>query len=305
MSAIINSVLSLFIIMLIGVYGNRKKIITEDINKGLTEILLRIALPILIVSSFIITYDDRIKENVIKAFYYSFITFILLGVFSTIFLLPIKKDKKTILQFANVFSNTGYIGFPILNSIYGSEAILYGSIFQMFYTIFIWTYGIMLFKGNIKKEDIKKESMQVLLNPSIIAVFIGLLIMLFNIKLPDMMLISINSVGSMTGPLSMIIVGVILSKVRIKDYMKDWTIYYGIAIKLVILPGVIYCISLLVNDATKVVNTIVILTAMPAAIMTSIFGDSFNKEKEYATVIVFLTTILSIITLPIILKIII
>ncbi|TCP98999.1 AEC family transporter, partial [Serpentinicella alkaliphila] len=137
MLTIINSVLSLFVIMLVGVYSSKKRIITNDINKGLTDILLKITLPFLIISSFIITYDESVKSNVIKAFMYSLVTFIFIGIVSYLVLIPIKKDKKIILQFSNVFTNTGYIGFPILNAVYGSEGILYGSIFQIFYTIFI------------------------------------------------------------------------------------------------------------------------------------------------------------------------
>ena len=103
-------------------YGQQRRIktvdnIDEKLNKGLTDILIKIALPFMIVSSFIFTYEDAIKNNVIKTFYYSFIAYIIVAITSYLLLLPIKKDKKTILHFANIFTNTGYIGFPILNSI--------------------------------------------------------------------------------------------------------------------------------------------------------------------------------------------
>ena len=113
MSTIIDSVLSLFIMILVGVYGSNKKIITSEINKGLTDILIQIALPFMIVSSFIFTYDDTIKTNVVNTFFYSLISYLIMAVVSCLLLLPVKKDKKTILHFANVFTNTGYVGFPI------------------------------------------------------------------------------------------------------------------------------------------------------------------------------------------------
>lgn len=303
-SVIIESVISLFLIILVGVYGAKKKIITPQMNKGLIDILIQITLPLMILSSFIFTYDDAIKSNAIKTFYYSIAAYIIMVLVSYLLLLPIKNDKKIVLHFANVFTNTGYVGFPILNSIYGAEGIVYGSIFNMFFVIFVWTYGIILYKGNFQKKELKNELKKILLNPSIIAVCVGVIIMIFNIQLPGAILFSIRNIGNITGPLSMIIIGVIISDVKIKEYIKDWTIYYGITTKLILIPSIIYLISLLILETSKAVNTVIIMTAMPASAMTSILAESFDKEKDYAAVIVSVTTLLSLITVTILLKII-
>lgn len=303
-SSIIESVSSLFIMILVGVYGSKGKIISSEMNKGLTDILLEIALPIMIVTSFIFTYDNTIKSNVIRTFYYSFITFIIVIAISYLILLPIKKDKKTILHFANVFTNTGYVGFPILHSIYGAEGVIYGSIFNMFFVIFLWTYGLLLFKGNFERKNLRKEIKRLLLNPSIIAVFIGIIIMLFNIELPRALLTSMKAIGNTTGPLSMIIIGGIISKVNIKNHLKDWTLYYGITIKLIIIPIIIYLLFLIVGISSKATNSVVIMTAMPASTMTSILAEKFHSEKGYAAILVSVTTLLSLITVPLLLKII-
>lgn len=273
-------------------------------NKGLTDILIQIALPFMIVTSFIFTYDNNIKTNVINTFYYSLIAYIVMAASSYLLLLPVKNHKKTILHFGNVFTNTGYVGFPILNSIYGTEGVIYGSIFNMFFVIFVWTYGLILFKGNFEKKELKTEIKKVLLNPSIIAVFIGIIIMIFDIQLPGAISSSMKSIGNITGPLSMIIIGSILSNVKIRKHLRDWTIYYGITTKLIIIPIIIYFISLLVGDTSKAVNTVIIMTAMPASAMTSIFAESFDKEKEFAAFLVSATTLLSLITIPLLLKII-
>ena len=301
LSIIIESVISLFIIILVGVYSSNRKIITKKINKGLVDLLVKVALPFMILSSFIYTYDEAIKSNIIDTFYYSLIAYIVMIIVSYVFLFPIKKDKKTILHFSNVFVNTGYVGFPILFSIYGAQGVIYGSIFNMFFVILIWTYGIILFKGNFNRSDLKSELKTILVNPSILAVCLGLIIMAFDIRLPGPLLSSIESIGSITGPLSMLIIGVILSNVKIKKYLKDWTIYYGVTIKLLIIPSIIYLISLLIKPS-KALNSVVIMSAMPASTMTSILAESFNKEKEYAAIIVSITTLLSLITFPLLLR---
>lgn len=177
---------------------------------------------------------------------------------------------------------------------------MYTSIFNMVFTIALWTYGVMIFSDKMSKEKIKK----VLVNPAIIAVYIGIPIMLLNIKLPTFLLDTTKIVGDMTAPISMIIVGSILSKVRIKDVFKEVSIYYEALIKLIIIPLILFLIKIIIKDNTTVINTIIVLQAMPAAAMTSIFAADFNKEKEYSAKVVFITTLLSIITIPIITKII-
>ena len=298
LTVIINGVIALFLIMLIGVYGSKRKIITPTINKGLTNLLLEISLPCLVVSSFIFDMNDDLKSNIIKCFIYSPISLIITMIVSYIALYPIKSDKKIIMQFANVFSNCGFVGFPIIYSIFGNEGIIYASIFNMFFTIAVWTYGVMLFNGNIDKKDLKK----VLLNPSIIAVIIGLIIMIFKINIPDVLYSTLELVGGLTSPLSMIIIGVILGNANILKYLKDYTIYYSSLLKLILLPCILILVSRIINDTSMVSKTLIIITAMPAAAMTSILAENFDKEKEYSAVIVFITTLIFLVTFPMLLK---
>lgn len=298
LSVIVNGVISLFLIILVGVYAAKKRIITKEINKGLTNILLKITLPCLVVSSFIFDLSDELKDNIIRCFIYSPLVLIISIVISYILLIPIKGEKKIIIQFANVFSNCGFIGFPIVFSIYGNEGVIYASIFNLFFTAFLWTYGVILFNGKMKREDIKKG----LLNPAIVAVFIGLIIMIFGFDIPSVLSSTLDLVGNMTSPLSMIIVGVILGNAKIISYLKDKTIYYSAFLKLIIMPCILILISKLLKDTSLVIKTLIIVTAMPAAAMTSILAESFDKESEYSAVIVFITTLFSVITFPILLN---
>jgi len=297
---VLNKIISLFLIILIGVYGTKKNIINEEVNKGLRRILLEITLPLLVINSFSFEFSDGMGKNVFIAFTYSVVFMLLAAIISYICLLPIKGEKKKILHFANVFSNCGFIGFPIINSLYGPEGVVYTSIFNMVFTIALWTYGVMIFSDKISKKNTKK----VLLNPAIIAVYIGIPMMLFKVHLPSFILDTTKIVGDMTAPISMIIVGSILAKVRIKDVFKEISIYYGSLIKLIIIPLVLILIKLGLKDNTTIINTIIVIQAMPAAAMTSIFAADFNKEKEYSSIVVFITTLLSIVTIPIISKII-
>ncbi len=142
---VFNKIIALFLIILIGVYGTKKHIINDDVNKGLRRILLEITLPLLVINSFSFSFDEGMGRNIITAFIYSILFMILGGIISYILLKPLKGEKKKILHFANFFSNCGFIGFPIINSIFGAEGVVYTSIFNMvFYNFFmdIWSNDI-------------------------------------------------------------------------------------------------------------------------------------------------------------------
>ena len=213
----LEGIISLFLIISVGVYASKKNIITKEINKGLTDLLLNITLPFLIISSFNLKFSDEIKTNIIICTLYSGITLVVAIIISKLLLKPLKKEDKYIIQFSNVFSNCGFMGFPIIEGLYGKEGLVYASIFNVLFTIFMWTYGVGLFTGGINKKNVKK----VFANPSIVAVFIGIIIMVFGIEIPSIIMKPIEMVGGITSALSMIIVGVILSNVNFKQYMKD------------------------------------------------------------------------------------
>ncbi|NLY77398.1 MAG: AEC family transporter [Tissierellia bacterium] len=300
---VFKSIASLFLIMIVGVVGRKRNIITAEINRGMIDILLQILLPFMILSSFSFSYDDRIKANVVKSFYLSIIVYLLLIVISLILTKPVKGEKRTILHFANVFTNTGYLGFPVLNVIYGPEGVIYGSIFNMFFALFLWTYGIIIFKGKMTKEELRRELFKVMISPSVVAVYIGIVMMIFNLSFPEVVADSINTVGSMNGPMSMIIVGAIFANINIKNHLKDWTLYYGILMKMVLIPGILCLFTYFTGDRSIVTNSIIILASMPAAAMTPILAENFDLQKDYAAVIMVVTTLLSLITIPILLRI--
>jgi len=295
---VIEQIISLVIVALIGFYGGKKKIIDDNMSNGLTRILMEISFPLLIISSFSFDFTPEIAANVKKAFIYAFLIYIFTPFMVIPLLAKIEKGKRDILQFALVFSNCGFMGFPLAFSVFGAEGVIYTSIFNMFFNLFVWTYGLMLF-SNVKSI---KEAKTVLKNPGIISALIGLLLMVFSIKLPPVLLDTMKMVGGLTTPLSMLIVGSLLSRTNFKKYIKDATVYYGSFIKLLLIPGVLYLVASLLNERSIVIKTLILLQAMPAAAMTSLFAERYGKNEEYSAFLVSFTTLLCVITIPLIMK---
>lgn len=295
---VIKQILSLFLIIFVGFYARKKNIIDETLTKGFCNLLIEITTPALIVSSFSFSVNASMEGNIIKAFVYGLAIFLITPLFTKLLLIKVDKRKRNILQFAMVFSNCGFMGFPIVESVFGQEGVMYASIFNLFFNFFVWTYGVMLFTDVKDTRDIKK----VLKNPGIIAVFIGLFLMLFSIKIPEVLLSTMKMVGGLTTPISMLIIGSLLAVTNFKLALKDVSLYYGSFLRLLVIPGVLYFIATIFHETSIVMKCFILMQAMPAAAMTTIFAESFDKEKEYAVMIVSFSTALAVLTIPLIIK---
>jgi predicted permease len=297
-NTVITQIISLFLVALVGFYGGKKNIIDENFSNGLSKLLVEITTPFLVISSFSFSYGPNMKNNVIKSFIYSFIIFALTPLLVKPLLLVIDKGKRNTLEFAMMFSNCGFMGFPVAQSVFGKEGVIYAAVFNMLFSIFVWTYGVMLFTKTKSLGGLKK----CLKNPGIISSFIGLIIMIFSIKIPAVFMNTIDMVGGLTTPISMLIIGSLLSRSELKKIIKDRSLYYGSFIKLILLPEVLYFISILSGDNSTVIKTLILMQAMPAGAFTTIFAENFNKDKEYSAFIVSFSSLLSIITIPLIIK---
>ena len=298
MDTVIEQIIILFLIALIGFYGRKKNIIDASLTSGLSRLLMEITTPLLIISSFSFTDNNSVAGNALKAFIYGLAIFIITPVVVKPLFLKIEKRKRNILQFAMVFSNCGFMGIPLTRSILGEEAVVYASIFNMFFNLFLWTYGVMLFSDTTDFKDVRK----VFKNPGIIAVFIGILIMVFSIQIPVVILETIRSVGGLTTPISMLIIGSLLAATDFKAAITDLSLYYGAFIKLILIPASLYLISTLLKENSLVIKTFILMLAMPAGATTSLFAERFDKEQDYSALIVSFSTLISMATIPLIIK---
>ncbi|AZV57587.1 AEC family transporter [Clostridium sp. AWRP] len=297
-NTVITQIISLFLVALVGFYGGKKNIIDENLSNGLSRLLVEITTPFLVISSFSISYGSNIADNIIRTFIYSFIIFILTPLFVKPLLIGVDKSKKNVLEFAMVFSNCGFMGFPVAQSIFGNEGVVYAAIFNMVFNIFVWTYGVMLFNNTSSFKEVIKS----LKNPGIVSAVIGLLIMVFSIKIPPMFMSTMKMVGGLTTPISMLIIGSLLSRSELSKIIKDKSMYYGSLIKLILIPAALYIVSLLFKEHSMVLKTLILMQAMPAGAFTTIFAENFNKNKEYSAFIVSFSSLLSIVTIPIVIK---
>lgn len=291
---LLNQVLIIFLMMLVGVYSRRKHIIDENINKGLTAILMNITLPLNIISAFNFEYSKEMLSNMLIIFTFGILIHPMSFFIAKLIYSKFAKEEKNILIFSAVFSNCAFMAFPVLESLYGKIGILYGSAFLAPFNIYLWTLGVSLYEGEGGKFKLKN-----ILNPGIISVVIGVIIFIFSIRLPYAVNRCFEMIGSMTTPLSMIITGVIIGGMDIKKIFTRPSIYIGALVRLILIPAICALVLGFLGLDEKVYGVCVLVAAMPVAAMATVLAESFGGDAQFASQNVFITTILSLVTIPV------
>lgn len=294
--AVINQVIILFLMMGTGFYARKRKMISDEGRKTLSDILVNITCPLIIISSFKFNFSMEMMRNIIIMLVFSFISHIILVFLGKVIFNKYKGDTKAVLRFVTIFSNCAFMGYPVLQALYGKMGIFYGSIFQLAFNIFLWTYGVALITGQRDLKQIKSA----LLNPGIIAVVMGFIIFLFSIKIPATIYSTIDMIGSMTVPLSMMIIGSNMADMKLRDGLLRYEVYYISFIRLLLIPFITLAILKLMGVSGIILGTCVIIEAMPAASMVAVIADKYDSDRHFASQCVFITTLLSLITIPLI-----
>ncbi|WP_446899407.1 AEC family transporter [Clostridium sp. LBM24168] len=293
---VINEVIILSLIMGFGVFARKKNIITERGNKDLSNLLINITLPALLLTSFDYNYSLDMFMEAKRIFIYSFIINIIMVFLSRFITLNYDINSSKIIRFATIFSNSGFMGYPVLEGLFGKTGIFYGAVFNIPFNIIIFSLGVMIYTG---KKDIKTMK-GVILNPAVIATVVGFIMFLYSIKIPSVLNTAIGSIGSMTTPLSMIIVGSMLAEMRLKDIFSGSIVYYICFLRLIMAPILSFVILKLINADSLMLQITVVIEAMPVAVLSPILAQRYGSDEKLASKSVFITTIVSMITIPII-----
>lgn len=292
--AVFNQVAILCIMILVGYYACKRDILNREANQKLSDLLLSITLPCMILTSFQFDFSAAVLYDAGRILIIaSLIHLFSAGVAKALY----KKSPwqtASVLRFATIFSNAAFMGFPVIDSLYSQIGVFYTAIYVVVFNLFAWSYGVVLFTGQ-KDWSSLKSSLQ---NPGIVATIVGLILYAASVRLPLPLFKALNLVGSMTTPLSMLIIGTLLAKADYKDLFRGRHLLSGIAIRLLGLPLLLFAILHSLGITGVVANVLVLVTAMPAAAITVIFAEKHQADALLASRFVALSTLLSLVTLP-------
>ena len=288
----------LFIIVILGYVACKLGYMGDKFDKKLSSIVVDITCPLLVLSS--VMGDDLPDRTLILPLLgVGFLTYIILLVFG--FWVPrlISKshDDQGMIGFALMFANVGFICYPIVSSIFGPHAVFYAALLNMPNTFFIFTAGVMLIKG---EYSLKQFNPKVLISPAMLGAFLAAIIVALGIHTPDIIARPVTMVGNITVPAALMIIGSSMAKLPLRDIIGSTKVYITALLRLTVVPLSIYFLFKVcgVNDMVNNINTVVI--AMPVASFGTMFCLKYGRDPSLITETTFITTLGSIITIPLI-----
>lgn len=288
----------LFIIVILGYVACKLGYMGDKFDKKLSSIVVDITCPLLVLSS---VMGDELPDRtlILPLLGVGFLTYILLLAFG--FWVPrlITKnhDDQGMIGFALMFANVGFIGYPIVSSIFGPHAVFYAALLNMPNTFFIFTAGVMLIKG---EYSLKQFNPKVLVSPAMLGAFLAAIIVALGIHTPDIIARPVTMVGNITVPAALMIIGSSMAKLPIREIIGSSKVYITALLRLTIVPLSIYFLfkACGASDLVNNINTVVI--AMPVASFGTMFCLKYGRNPSLITETTFITTLGSIITIPLI-----
>lgn len=296
---VVNQMIQLFMVIGLGYFMKKKKILNDEVSSKLNYIVISITTPALIFSS-VCTATISDKSTVLYTLVIAIALYIVLPIISYIIvkIMRVPVEQKGLYMFMIIFSNIGFMGYPVMKALFGNNAILYTSIFNILFNIEVYTLGVILI--NYGKNVETKFNLKNLLSPGIIVSIIALFIYFLEINIPSVIVESCTMVGDMTTPLAMLIIGATLANIKVKELFTEYRLYYFTIIKQIILPVAIFpVIAYFVTDPLLRGITLVNV-AMPVANSAVLFANEYGGDVELAAKSVFITTLISVITIPLI-----
>lgn len=294
---LIQQICQLFIMIFFGFLLVRKKKLTIQESKVLSILLLYVVSPCAILNSFMIDFTPDKLMGLGLAFLGAILVHIIFIPLANVIakvtgFTPI--EKATI-----IYSNSGNLIIPLVGAILGKEWVLYTSGYMVVQTILLWTHAKNLV-CNEKTYDLKK----IFFNVNILAIVVGICLFVFQIQLPDILVGTMEKVGGMIGPIAMIVIGMLIGDMDLKDIFKEKRTYLITFMRLVVFPLFVIVIfkftglTHITSDANQILLITTLAASAPPAAMITQFAQLYNKHPGYASVMNVMGVIFSIVTMP-------
>ena len=291
--------MTLFFIVIVGYGAGKLGYLGGDLDRQLSRLVINLTCPALILSS-AMTGELPDREYILPLLLISVATYaVLTGV---AYVLPRflthKKSDEGIIGFALMFGNVGFMGYPVVASIFGHEAVFYAAVLNVVNTFAVFTIGTVLITGKAEVEESRFQK-KVLYSTPMLAAYLTMLIVIFRIdSIPAWVSQPLTMIGNITVPAALLIIGSSMSNLPLRVLMGNTTVYATTLFRLVLLPIGVYWLGLLLGFSPFVVNINTVVIAMPVATYGTILCLKYQKDTTLITEVTFITTLLSMVTIP-------
>lgn len=287
-------VLVLCCLMALGFICNKIHWLDAKAVKSITNIVLFFVTPCVIIDSFSRDVDPSLISGLIVAAVIAFFTFGFSIAFAHLCIKDKDKDIERVYRYASIFGNCGFMALPLEHAVLGDIGTFYGTAFIAIFNLIVWTYGVWLMSGD--KANIKAKAL--LTNPGLIGAVIGILLLVTGFRFPLVISTTIGYMADLNTPLPMIVIGYYLGNLSVKKIVSNKKQYLIAFYRLLLIPGVMLVIMHFakVDPVVMVVSTIA--ASAPTAANTAMFATLYDKDAELGAQLMSVTTLLSLITLP-------
>ena len=287
----------LFVYMMIGYVACKKEYFDQEFGKKLSWLVVNVANPMLAISA-VVNNEEQIAK---KDFYVTVLLAICFYAFFLILaqilprLIGVQKSDIGVYKMMTTFNNIGFMGFPVIAAAYGNGALIYAVPFSIMFNILCYTWGIQTLCGGGEKGNWKR-----IVNTGTISGIISIVLFFMQIPVPKMICSLSAGLSNLTGPLSMLVIGISIAAMELKDLFTDVKLLKFAFIKLLVVPVAAMLLVCQVIDNQLICEVFLVMMATPAASMCAMLSQQYGGDYELAAKGVALTTILSVVTMPIV-----
>jgi predicted permease len=281
---------SMFSIIAAGFLIVRLKIINESGEKALTDLVLSVILPCNVFCSFFAGNFENLAADCFWILMISVGVQVIALLYTRFVFRMQNKKQQCDLSYAMISPNTGFFGSPIAESIFGPVGLMLTCIYLIPQRLVMWSVGLSMFTGVSEKRTAVRK---LITHPCVIACILGLLLMVLKLPFPDWILSPVRMIGRCNTPISMLVIGMIVSKVSLKALANKTVIMFSIH-RLFVVPAIIFIVCCLLPVSRTVFGVSVLLAAMPAGATTSMLASKYDKDPVFAAELVVFSTICSI-----------
>ena len=305
--ALFSTALSLFLFTLTGFVLRKTGVVDGTLTGKLSGFVAKACQPFLIIFSVVkLEYSTEKLRNGILVLAFSVLLHIFLALASKLFFSRVgDTDERKIHEFGCVFTNCAFVGFPILNALFGEAGLFYGAFYVIVYNLAVWSYGVVVMARG--KPNFKISVRKMLVNLGTVPCAIGLGLYMARVPMPDFLMTVLESMSGLCTPLSLIVTGSLVASMPLRGLFNNPKIYYFCAAKLILIP-LIAAVILRFAGLSGLVEGIdlsvfmVVLSSMPPAAFTTIFAELYDVKPSYAAQLLSVGTMLSPFTILLVMK---
>ena len=297
---VIGQMIVLFALMGLGFLLYRVNILDLNTNSKLTSLVLSVTTPCMVLNSVLCTKKYSDPQTIFTILGIAVVTYIVTPFIGILInkLLRVPTNQTGLYVFMTVFSNIGFIGYPIMKAIFGNDSVFHTSLFGMVFNIMLFTLGVYLI--GIGQQRNNKLNLKNLITPGVICSFLALILYLLHIRAPQIVTDFTSMIGDMTTPLAMIIIGVTLGAMNIREVFNELRVYIYTIIKQLILPVIAYPIIVFLIKDNYLRGLTFVMLSMPVGSSAVLFTNKYGGDSELAAKTIFMTTLLSVFTIPLV-----